>query len=221
MQEHPHTDSETPQHWPKGMPFRLPPEYFARQRENILKALEYEWNQHTPESPNGELDRISPLLRELKNSGVTGRWNESKPVIELQPSSQHEIVVKSERRYKFRSFINPRTWMAAAALTGLLLLGKIMLDGPNSHPNITDANRSVANMPDSFGFSDADINAFLSDMSAFTPENMPDTSKHPDMEQFLASADMLTAPEKFTQQMDAIPVHDLEAYITDIPTFND
>jgi hypothetical protein len=117
--------------------------------------------------------------------------------------------------------INPRTWMAAAALTGLLLLGKIILDSRISHPNLTDTNQSVDNIPDSFGFSDADFNAFLSDISAFPASTIPDTSKHTDMEQFIASADMLTAPEKFTQQMEAIPVDDLEAYITDIPTFND
>jgi hypothetical protein len=221
MQEHPQTDNETPQHWPKGMPFRLPEDYFIKQREQILQSLEYDWKQHTPESPNSELERISPLLSALKQSGITGRWNDSKPDIEFQPSTQHEIVVKSEKRYKNRSIISPKTWMAAAGLTGLLLLGKIILDHPISHPNLTDANQSADNIPDSFGFSDADINAYLSDISVFPAATISDTSKHTDMEQFMASADMLTAPEKFTQQMEAIPVHDLEAYITDIPTFND
>ena len=221
MQEHPHTDNETPQHWPKGMPFRLPADYFTKQREHILQSLEYEWNQHSPESPKSELERISPLLSALKQRGVTGRWNDGKPDIQFQPSIQDKTVVKSEKKSKIRSMISPGTWMAAAALTGLLLLGKIILDNPISHPNLTDANQSVDNIPDSFGFSDADINAYLSDITVFPAENIPDTSKHTDIEQFLASADMLTAPEKFTQQMEAIPVHDLEAYITDIPTFND
>jgi hypothetical protein len=203
------------------MPFRLPADYFIKQREHILQSLEYDWNKHSPESPNSELKRISPLLSALKQSGVTGRWNEGKPDIEFQPSTQLEIEVKSEKRFNIRSIINPRTWMAAAALTGLLLLGKIFLDSRISHPNLTDTNQSVDNIPDSFVFSDADINAFLSDISAFPASTIPDTSKHTDMEQFIASADMLTAPEKFTQQMEAIPVDDLEAYITDIPTFND
>jgi hypothetical protein len=221
MQEHSDLHKETPDDWPKDMPFRLPPDYFAKQRANILQTIQYDWELNISDAPGPEIERISPLLSDMKRRGVKGRWNDDTSTIQSFDKEINIIEDNASKNKKIKKINHISLWSAAAALAGLLLLGKLMMDSPITLRNMTETSSTVTNLPDSVGFSDADINAYLAETSEIPAALDASASMKTVEEQFLASADLLAAPEKLIQQMDAIPIDELEAYITDIPTLNE
>jgi hypothetical protein len=220
MQEHPHNDRETPQYWPKQMPFRIPTNYFAQQRKEVLEALQHEWNTHPKETAGNEIDRLSPLLGELKRKGINGRWHQHLPIREEMPEEKEEMASPSHEKTPVKSMKMYRVWAAAAAISGLLLMAKFFINQPDADNITVNARPSYGTMTDTIGISDEDIRSYLMETAEFPIEHDRPLSPSSNPEPDLAYADLLTAPEVFTTQMDAIPMHELEAYIIDVPAMN-
>lgn len=213
MPKHQHMDGETPGHWPRSMPFRVPDNYFDEQRREILAALDHEWSSHSPETARREIDRISPLLGELKRNGVNGRWNVSRPAIDVrQTDTDKTETAEIVQPASVRRMSRKRWWAAAAVAAGLWLTIQLVTDRPVDADTIAAGNTPI----DSIAFSTEEISAFLAENGAFSPETDQNAASTSGSEQFLASADLLAIPEGLAEQMEAIPVHELEAYINDI-----
>lgn len=220
MQEHTHTDKETPQDWPKRMPFRIPPDYFVRQRNAIIELLRHEWTGNPPEKAITEIDRLSPLLSNLKRKGVRGRWDQSLPVQDAGPAEHTAAAEITIEKTPIKKMKKSWIWAAAAALTGLLLIGRFITAQLES--NIINASDDISYnmMTDSIGFTDEEIKSYLNETAEFPIGKEQKSTPSTAQEAFLAHADLLAAPEVFTSYMDAIPVHELEAYIKDIPSMS-
>jgi hypothetical protein len=219
MQERQHTDSETPKHWPKNMPFRLPAHYFARQRKSILMALQYERIGMPVETALDEIDRLSPLLSELKQQGINGRWNDRRPEY-LPGLTQQQIKTDIKiKQAPVKSMKKAWRRAAAAAMTGIILAGGFLMYRPEQERTLAQQQTSAGMISDSVGFSDEDIRSYLSETLDLPAETPPNINEEKSPEVYLASADMLKAPEAFTTQMESIPVDELEAFINDVPTF--
>jgi hypothetical protein len=216
MPKHKHTKGETPGHWPKAMPFRVPNNYFPRQRREILAAIGHGVITNPPESARREIDRISPLLGEMKRNGVTGRWNESRPAMDDVQTERNKIdAVDVVQPAPVKRMDTVRWGAAAAAVAGLLLMLQLMTNRPVEEESIAASPAAAATM-DSIAFSLEDISGYLAENVAFSSEMDGNTSTPSTPEQFLASADLLAAPEGLTKQMESIPVYELEAYINDV-----
>jgi hypothetical protein len=219
MQELSHTDRETPQYWPKRMPYRIPPDYFVRQRKAILKLLRHEWTGNPPEKAIAEIDRLSPLLSNLKRKGVRGRWDQSLPVQDASPAEHTEATEIKIEKTPVKKMHKSWIW-AAAALTGLLLMGRFITEQRDLDIINVKDGISYNMMKDSIGISDEEIRSYLSETAEFPIEKGQNPTRTTVQEAFLANADLLAAPEVFSNYMDAIPVHELEAYMNDIPSLN-
>ena len=221
MQEPPYIDKETPKHWPKNMPFRLPAHYFARQRKSILMALQHERIGTSAETALDEIDRLSPLLSELKQQGINGRWNVRRT--ECQPGlTQNQISREIHiKQAPDRSIKKAWRWAAAAGLIGMILAGGLLMYRPAQEGTLAQEQTSSGIISDSVGFSDEDIISYLSDILDLPAENPPNINEDKSPEVYLASADMLKAPEAFTEQMESITTDELEAYINDVPSLED
>lgn len=219
MQEHSHTDRETPQYWPKRMPYRIPPDYFVRQRKAILKLLRHEWTGNPPEKAITEINRLSPLLSNLKRKGVRGRWDQSQPVQDASPAEHTEAAEIKIEKTPVKKMNKSWIW-AAAALTGLLLMGRFITEQRDLDIINVKDGISYNMVKDSIGISDEEIRSYLSETAEFPIEKGQNPTRTTVQEAFLANADLLAAPEVFSNYMDAIPVHELEAYMNDIPSLN-
>lgn len=202
------------------MPFRIPTNYFAQQRKEVLEALQHEWNTHPKETASNEIDRLSPLLGELKRKGINGRWHQHLPIREEMPEEKEEMASPSHEKTPVKSMKMYRAWAAAAAISGLLLMAKFFINQPDADNITVNARPSYGTMTDTIGISDEDIRSYLMETAEFPIEHDRPLSPSSNPEPDLAYADLLTAPEVFTTQMDAIPMHELEAYIIDVPAMN-
>ena len=202
------------------MPYRMPPDYFVKQRKAILRLLRHEWTGNPPEKAIAEIDRLSPLLSNLKRKGVRGRWDQSLPVQDASPAEHTEAAEIKIEKTPVKKMNKSWIWAAAAALTGLLLLGRLIT--PQRESDIINAKDRISYnmMTDSTGISDEEIRSYLSETAEFPIEKGQNPTRSIVQEAFLANADLLAAPEVFSNYMDAIPVHELEAYMNDIPSLN-
>lgn len=220
MQEHLHTDGETPGYWPKHMPYQIPPDYFLKQRKAILRLLRHELTINPPEKAIAEIDRLSPLLSNLKKKGVRGRWDQNLPVQNADPAINAQAVEIKIENTPIKKMNKSWIWAAAAVLTGLLLMGRFMTSESDSDINNAENGISYNLMTDSVEISDEEIRSFLSETVEFPIEKVQHRNSATVPEPFLANADLLAAPDVFSNNMDAIPMHELEAYINDIPSLN-
>lgn len=201
------------------MPYRIPPDYFVRQRKAILKLLRHEWTGNPPEKAIAEIDRLSPLLSNLKRKGVRGRWDQSLPVQDASPAEHTEATEIKIEKTPVKKMNKSWIW-AAAALTGLLLMGRFITEQRDLDIINVKDGISYNMVKDSIGISDEEIRSYLSETAEFPIEKGQNPTRTTVQEAFLANADLLAAPEVFSNYMDAIPVHELEAYMNDIPSLN-
>lgn len=203
------------------MPFRLPAHYFARQRKSILMALQHERIGTPAETALDEIVRLSPLLSELKQQGINGRWNDRH--MECQPGlTQKKINTEIHlKQAPVRSIKKAWRWAAAAGFIGMILAGGLLMYRPALEGTLAQEQISSEMISDSVGFSDEDIRSYLSDILDLPAENPPNINEEKSLEVYLASADMLKAPEAFTEQMESISTDELEAYMNDVPSLED
>ena len=200
------------------MPFQVPDHYFIQQRKQILEALRHEWSLLPSETARREIDRISPLLGEIKRSGIAGRWNTHQSA----PNTRHINTEKTETPdiilpAPVRKMSSVRWWTVAAALVaGILLTIQLITYRSLDAKSIASGNTPASTVLDSIAFSADEINAFLSENRALNPEVGGNSTATSAPEHYLASADLLLATESLALQMEVIPVHELEAYINDV-----
>ena len=221
MQEHQHTDSETPGQWPKNMPFRLPEDYFAQQRKSILQALQHEHISMPTESPLDEIERISPILGELKRQGINGRWNDQRPKYKIKLDPKQVNTETEIKQAPVKSMKKSWGWVAAAVLTGIMLTGGYLMYRPDQEVILVQEPSSSGMSSDTVGFSDEDIRSYLAETMDLPAVNTHKKTAEKSPEVYLASADMLKAPEAFTEQMESISMDELEAYINEVPSIED
>jgi hypothetical protein len=217
MEDHTHKEIAIPEHWPKNMPFRLPPDYFSHQRISIMRSLQHEWQSDAADTPTAEVNRISPVLGKLKQQGIKGRWNDKYP--EIQPPAKVKQPAEQDKSNitAVKAIHGYRSWLAAASLAGLLLLGKFILERQEINEVLIKTNPSTETLSDASGFSEEDIKSYLSETEEYLIERDQNPSGSSNVEPFLAHADLLASTEVFTQKMNHIPIQELEAYINELP----
>jgi hypothetical protein len=108
-------------------------------------------------------------------------------------------------------------WMAAAVTTGLIVLLGFLMNQQNITEQYaqTEEEKNLQ-APDSIGFSDEEIASFLNESEHSAASFSAPKTNEIYSEINVNGTEMLIEPVLFDQQMESIPVTDLEAYIEDL-----
>jgi hypothetical protein len=175
---------------------------------------------NTPVELFSELERLSPLLAKTKLQGVTGRWDDRTPETAALPGSDNLPVEASESPVIMmgKSINRKKTWwMAAAVTTGFIVLLGSLLNQKNLSEQfaVTKKDKNLQ-PPDSIGFSDEEIASFLNESEHSAASFSAPKTNETYSEINVNSTEMLIEPVLFDQQMESIPVTDLEAFLEDL-----
>ncbi len=220
MNENHHTTDGNTDRWPRQMPFRVPQDFFHTHRIRIMQEIRQLRPGTTPVELFSELERLSPLLAKTKLQGVTGRWDDRTPANDALHGSDNLQETGSETPVIMmkKTVTRKKTWwMAAAVTTGLIVLLGFLMNQQNITEQYaqTEEEKNLQ-APDSIGFSDEEIASFLNESEHSAASFSAPKTNEIYSEINVNGTEMLIEPVLFDQQMESIPVTDLEAYIEDL-----
>jgi hypothetical protein len=220
MSENHHTTDGNTNRWPRQMPFIVPEDFFHTQQVKIMQEIRQLGSVKKPVQVIAELEKISPLLAKTKLQGVSGKWDDRSPKIAATYNNEDAESLNTQApvvELPTPSSKQTAWWKVAAISTGIIImLGFLWIqpDVPTQYA-ITEEqnNRSVM---DSIGFTDEEITSFLNESGHPADDSSANKISETYLEINVNSTEMLIEPVLFDQQLEAIPVADLEAFIMDI-----
>jgi hypothetical protein len=225
MPENHHTTDENPNQWPRQMPFSVPPEFFNSHRNKIMQEIRQAGGLNKPVQVIAELERISPLLAKTKLEGITGKWDHRTPEKTTPPNSDNlpipdteaPIIIMGEKGNR-----ETRWWLAAAVTIGFMaMLGFLWNQQEFPEPFAAAEEEYDIHTTDSIGFSDEEMTIFLDESGHASAPVSAHKINETYSELNVNSTEMLIEPVLFDQQMEHIPVSDLEAFLQDLSPFTD
>lgn len=207
--------------WPKGMPFRLPHDFFNLHRAGIMEEIRRLNGGNTPEKVVSELKTLSPLLAEAKQKGVAGKWDNRRADDILLVYSE-DITISGPQApvlplNKPNSVNKISWWKIAAVTTGIIFMATYFWNRQElrmQYADIQDA--ATEKMTDSIGFSDEELTLFINESGHPYINISTAQSDENSLEINVNSNEMLLEPQLFDQQMETIPVAELEAFANEL-----
>lgn len=206
---------------PKSMPFAVPDSYFRSLEETTFGSIHHEISMDWTESADQELERISPLLANIKRERLAAHAIKEAAIIPMLPKMNTSPVHAHETsgtKWPRIFRVNSVAWLAAASMGGILLTAVLWMQRPSAvDQTLTKISTQPANIVDSFGFSYAEMTSFLIETPAFAEELKEQHSTETSKDHAAREYDLLMEPSLIAASLESIPVRELEAYMSDIP----